>query len=248
MKYLIDTHTHTIASGHAYSTLLENVKYASEKGLKMMAVTDHGVGLNGGPHIYHFGNLKVIPRELWGVEILRGVEANIMDYDGNLDMPEDRLLKLDLVIASLHEICIEPGSEEENTRALLKAMDNKYVDIIGHSGNPVYPIDIDAVVKKAKEKNILIEINNSSFSTSRIGSYDNCLEIARKAKEIGATLVLGSDAHICFDIGNFKKAEELIKELDIPDDMIINTSVERFKQYLFNKGKILDLKVSTPLV
>jgi putative hydrolase len=242
MKYLIDTHTHTIVSGHAYTTLLENVKCAADKGLKMMADTEHGPAMPGGPSIIYFGNLKVIPRIICGVYVLRGVEANIMDYDGKLDMPAERLKKLDLVIASLHDICLKPGSRDENTRALINAMDNKYVDIIGHPGNPAFKIDIDAVVKAAKQKNVLIEINNSSFVTSRIGSYDNCLKIAQKAKEFGAQIVIGSDAHICFSIGEFEKADHIIKEAGIEDDMIMNTSPERFKKYLHDKGKLLDVE------
>jgi len=248
MKYVIDTHTHTIVSGHAYSTLLENVSCAREKGIKMMAVTEHGISMPGGPTILYFGNLKVIPRVIYGVEILKGVEANIIDYDGNLDMPEYRLKTLDLVIASLHDVCIKFGSREENTRAILGAMDNKYVDIIGHPGNPAFEIDIDAVVRKAKEKNVLIEINNSSFIASRAGSYDNCCKIAVRAKELGAKIVLGSDAHMCFDVGNFAKAQEIIEKVGIPDELIMNTSVEKFKQYLISKGKTLGTNESTPLI
>jgi putative hydrolase len=231
MKYIIDTHTHTVASGHAYSTLIENAKAASAKGLKALAVTDHGVAMPGGPHMFYFGNLKVIPEEIEGVRIFKGIEANIMDYEGKLDMPDRILKRLDVVIASLHDACIKPGTKEENTRAILKVMDNKNVDIIGHPGNPAFEIDIDAVVKRAKEKDVLIEINNSSFRTSRIGSYDNCYKIAKKAKEVGATMVIGSDAHICYDIGNFEKAHELIQKLQIPDDLILNLWPEKLKRF-----------------
>jgi putative hydrolase len=184
----------------------------------------------------------VIPRVIYDVEVLRGVEANIIDYDGKLDMPDDRLAKLDLVIASLHEICIEPGTVEENTRALLKAMENKYVHILGHSGNPAFEIDIDAVVRGAKDNNVLIEINNSSFGPSRKGSIENCYKIAQRAKDLEARVILGSDAHICFDVGNFSKAHELIESLSIPDELIMNVSVEKFKEYLYSKGKKLDMK------
>ncbi|HBM81891.1 MAG: phosphatase [Clostridiales bacterium] len=237
MKYEFDTHTHTIVSGHAYSTLLENAEYASKIGLKMIAVTDHGPAMPGGPHIFYFGNLRVVPDNLFGVEILRGVEANILDHDGKLDIPYGILKKLDLVIASLHDVCIKPGSVEENTKALINAMDNEYVDIIGHAGNPAFPIDIDLFVEKAKEKDVLIEINNSSLGTSRIGSYDNCYKIAKKAKEIGAKVVMGSDAHICFDIGNFKLAADLIEKAGIPEENIMNTDVGKLKRYLSDKTK-----------
>lgn len=242
MKYLLDTHTHTVASGHAYSTLMENIKAAHDKGLEMLAITDHGIAMPGGPYIYYFHNLKVIPRVVYGVTVLRGVEANIMDYEGRLDMPEEALKKLDIVIASLHDICIKPGTREENTSALLNAMDNDYVDILGHTGNPEFEIDIDAVVRKAKERDILIEINNSSFVSSRKGSYDNCFKIAKKAKELNARIVIGSDAHICFSIGEFEKADKLIREAGISEDMVMNTSPERLKKYLMNKGKLSDMK------
>lgn len=238
----MDTHTHTIMSGHAYSTFLENVRFAADSGLKLLATTDHGVAMPGGPPASYFNNFKVIPRVIWGVEIMMGVEANIIDYDGHIDMPNQKLQRMDIVIASLHEVCIKPGSREENTKALLNAMENKYVDIIGHPGNPRFEIDIDAVVKKAREKSILIEINNSSFVSSRSGSYDNCLEIARKAREMGVNMVLGSDAHICFDIGHFEKADEIIQKAGIPDELIMNTSPERFKKYLADKGKKPDMK------
>ena len=62
------------------------------KDLKILGITDHGVNMPGGPHLYYFGNIRVIPGELYGVQILRGVEANICASDGSLDLP-DRLLE-----------------------------------------------------------------------------------------------------------------------------------------------------------
>lgn len=242
MKYLIDSHTHTVASGHAYSTLIENARAAAERGLKILAVTDHGPAMPGGPHRFYFGNLKVVPRYIDGVMILRGIEANITDADGDLDMPDKALEKLDLVIASLHDVCIRPGTAEQNTAALINVMNNRHVDIIGHPGNPEFEIDIDAVLKKAKEKDVLIEINNSSFVTSRAGSYRNCLRIAQRAAEIGVNIIAGTDSHICFDIGVFDEAEEVIKKAGVPDSLIMNLYPERFTRYLIGKGKLADLK------
>lgn len=154
MKSILDVHTHTVASGHAYSTIIENAKEASNKGIKVLGVADHGPKMPDGPHIFYFLNLEVLPRKLYGVEILRGCEANIIDYEGNIDIPEKIANKLDYMIVSLHEPCIKPGTIEENTNALIKAMDNKNIMIIGHPGNPNFPIDEEKVVLKAKEKNM----------------------------------------------------------------------------------------------
>lgn len=238
MKFLIDTHCHTVASGHAYSTIQEIAKEANNKGLEIIAITDHGPDMPGGPHMYHFGNLKVIPNSIFGVQILKGVEANIMDTSGTLDLPEFILKKLDLVLASLHEGCFEPGDVDHNTKGLIKAMENPYVDIIAHPGNPLYPIDEEAFVLKAKETGTLIEINNSSFVGSRLGSRKNCIKIARLCKNHGVMVAAGSDCHISFDVGRFDKVIEVFNEIDMPEELIINLHPNRFKQYLKSKGKI----------
>lgn len=243
MKYELDTHTHTIVSGHAYSTILENIKWAEEKGLKLLATTDHGPAMPGGPHLFYFGNLKVLPREINGVMHLRGCEANIIDFYGNIDITE-KLLKdrLDIVIASLHDVCIKPGSKEQNTEAFLKVMDNPYVDIIGHAGNPAFPIDAEALVKKAKEKNKLIEINNGSFN-SRPGCIENCTKIARLCKEYGVQVILGSDAHIYSQIGIFTKAEEVLEAVNMPKELVVNTEKGKLIKYLKNKSKLVDISL-----
>ncbi len=243
MKYELDTHTHTIVSGHAYSTILENIKWAEEKGMKLLATTDHGPAMPGGPHLFYFGNLKVLPREINGVMHLRGCEANIIDFYGNIDITE-KLLKerLDIVIASLHDVCIKPGSKKQNTEAFLKVMDNPYIDIIGHAGNPAFPIDAETLVRKAKEKNKLIEINNGSFN-SRPGCIENCTKIAKLCKEYEVQVVLGSDAHIYSQIGMFTKAEQVLKAVNMPENLVVNTEKSKLIKYLKNKGKLVDINL-----
>ena len=237
MKFLLDTHCHTISSGHAYSTITEIAGTAAEKGLKLIAMTDHGPAMPGGPHIFHIGNQRVMPDYIKGVRVLRGVEANIMDFQGGLDLRESYLKNLELVIASFHDVCIAPGSVEENTMALVAAMKNPYVDIIAHPGNPYYPIDIDKFIQCAFETGTLIEINNSSFVGSRKGSAENCKKIAAMAKEKGVKLVAGSDCHICYDVGKFNKVEELFEEVAMPEELVINTDPKKLIDYLNKKGK-----------
>lgn len=238
MKYPIDVHTHTIVSGHAYTTLLENAKYASEIGLKILGTTEHGPSMPGAPHYWHFGNLIVMPREIYGVTMLYGCEANIIDYDGNIDLPKEIQDRLDIIIASIHDPVMKVGVNPDlNTTAFLKAMDNPNVHIIGHSGNPKYPIHEEELVKKAKDKNILIEINNSSFITSRIGSEKTCTKIALLCKDYGVRIILNSDAHSCFAIGNFDAAIKMLKKIDMPKELIINSNQTEFLDFLKAKGK-----------
>lgn len=225
MKALIDLHTHALNSGHAYSTVKENIEYAKINGLKFYGLSDHGVDMPGGPHQFYFHNIKVIPNEVNGVRVLKGMEANIIDYNGNLDIYDENTTKhLDYLIASLHTVCLEPGTKEENTRATLNAMDKDKVKIIGHPDDGRYPIDYEPIVKKAKEKNILLEVNNSSLNSGsfRPNARENYKEMLKLCKEQGVRIIFGSDAHICYQVGKFENVEKLIEEVDFPKELVIN--------------------------
>lgn len=248
MRLLVDTHCHTLASGHAYSTIKEMADYASQIGMKIIAMTDHGPSMPGGPHIYHFGNLRILPEYISGVRILKGVEANMISYKGALDMPERFLSKLEIVVAGFHDACLVPGSVEENTSAVIGAMKNPLVDIIAHPGNPQFPIDIERVVDCAVETGTLIEINNSSFGNARKGSEENCRLIAMEAKKKGAMLTTGSDSHICFHVGKFDKVLSLFEDLGIPEEMVISSSPQRLIDFLNLKGKNINYGIQAPIV
>lgn len=242
MKYLSDLHTHSIVSGHAYSTLLENINYCAEKGIKILGTSEHAPTMPGAPHYWYFGNMKVVPRVINGVTILRGCEANILDIDGSLDMTDESSRNLDYMIASFHEPVFKPKSKEENTEAILNVMD-KYdkVEILGHLGNPNYELDYEAIVKKAKEKNIMIEINNSSLlGSSRVGSDVNCKKVALLCREIGTKVILTSDSHINTCIGVFNKGIELLEEIQMPKELVMNDP-EKLIAHLKSEGRLSDL-------
>lgn len=225
MKAIIDMHTHTVASGHAYSTIHENIQFAKKHGMKFLGTSDHGSTMTGGPAEYFFHNLKVVPREMDGVKILRGMEANILDVNGNIDELDSKALDgLDYLIASLHIVCIEPSTKEDNTMAILNVMDKEKVKIIGHPDDARYELDYEAIVKKTKEKNILLEVNNSSLSpnTSREGARENILKYLELCKEYGVRIIMGTDSHICYDIGVFQYAEAIIEEANFPKELVIN--------------------------
>lgn len=234
MKYVLDAHTHTIASGHAYSTIMENAACAAEAGLELLGITDHAPAMAGGTQPSYFLNFSTIPREISGVEIYMGAELNIMDYDGNIDLDEFYLKRMDYAIASLHPPCIPFGTMEENTNAVLKAMENPYVKILGHPGDPRYPIDCKAIVDKAVETETLIEINDASLIPNgfRKGSEVYIGEILKLCQKKNFPVILASDAHFATHIGKFDNALRLINEAGFPEELIINRSKELFKNFL----------------
>lgn len=233
MKYILDSHTHTIASGHAYSTIHEMAKAAADKKLTLLGITEHSVTMPGTCHEFYFTNFKVLPRNLYGVEMMYGAELNIIDYEGNVDMSEKLLKKMDVTIASLHTPCIRSGSREENTNAYLRAMENPYVNIIGHPDDNRYPIDSEALVQAAAEHKILLELNNSSLHplATRIGARENDLQLLKLCKKYQTAIILGSDAHTQEDVGNFCYLEEVLEEVEFPRDLIVNCSLEEYKKY-----------------
>ena len=85
MKVLLDVHTHTVASGHAFSTLQEMVRTAADKGLQILGITEHTGGIPGTCSPIYFRNLPVVPRLLSGVELFLGAGVNIGESDGSLD-------------------------------------------------------------------------------------------------------------------------------------------------------------------
>ena len=232
MKIVADLHIHTLASGHAYNTILENAQSAFSKGLELIAITDHGPRMPGAPHRYYFSNLRVLPSKINGVEVLKGVEANILDREGALDLDNYYLEKLDIVLAGFHDDCIASGSIEENTSALINVIQNPLVNIIVHPGNPKYKIDYERVVSAAAAHHVAIEINNSSLTVVRKGSFENCREIAKLCKKYGTMVSLGSDAHWNQFVGEFPKSKELLKEAEISPEYVLNTSKEKIKNFL----------------
>lgn len=238
MKLVADLHTHTIASGHAYSTFEEMVDAAREKGLQMIAITDHGSQMPGAPDLDYFWNTLIWPREVNDVQVLRGVETNIIDTKGRLDIPDDILESLDIVLAGFHHGTGYQGSTvEENTQAMVNALQNPLVHIIVHPGNPKFPIDYERVVHVARENGKALEINNSTFMGIRPQSYQPCLRIAKLAEQNGVLLAVNSDAHICYQVGDCSLAMDVVQKAGIEESNILNTSVELIQEFLSRHGK-----------
>ena len=89
MKFTLDLHTHTVASGHAYSTVQEMAKAAADKGLKLLGITEHAQGIPGTCDEIYFHNMRIIPRKMYGIDLMFGSEINIIDHDGTLSMEEE---------------------------------------------------------------------------------------------------------------------------------------------------------------
>lgn len=234
IKTELDVHTHTIVSGHAYSTLQEMAQAAFDKGLKLLGITEHAPGIPGTCDKIYFRNLHVVPRMMYGVELMLGAEVNILDSKGNIDMDDELMSRLDLRIAGIHALCFTPGSREENTEGVIRTISHPLIDIISHPGDGTAELLFEPIVLAAKEHGTLLEINNSSLKPCRgkLAARDNNIEILRLCKQYEVPVILGSDAHISFDIANYEFLPPLLNETEFPEELIVNNSVGRLKEIL----------------
>ena len=197
-KVLLDAHTHTVASGHAYSSLQEMAKAAADMGLEVLGITEHGPSVPGTCPTLYFKNMFVVPRRMYGIRLLMGCEINILDTKGSLDLTDEQMGWLDIAIAGVHAAWYQAGTKEENTQGLVNV------------------------------------INNHSLAPQRHKTVarDNNLEILRLCKKYEVPTILGSDAHISFQIADYERLYPLLAETDFPDELIMNYWPDKFFDYL----------------
>ena len=240
MRLLADLHTHTVASGHAYSTLTENALAASANGLELIAITDHGPSVPEGAHPWYFWNMQVVPSVLDGVRILKGCEANVsLDSENGIDLPDGVLVGIDFVAVGFHPTTgFDTPDRARNTEALLRVMANPLVDQITHPGNEdEFPLDLDAIVAAAVRHNVILELNDHSFdlASSREGSCAREREFAAAAFSAGAPVSIGSDAHYALRVGHFDAAVAIAEEIGFTEERIVNRSAESVLAHLTAK-------------
>ncbi len=233
-KISIDLHTHTVASSHAFSTITENAHIAAQKDLQIIACTDHGPELPGGANKIFFKSQRCIPRFIEGVGILRGIEANI-DDNGKIDCTPSMMDYLDIVMAGFHApVYSDARFENHNTEMMIRVIASGKVDVITHPANINYPINLKAVVKAARKHNVALELNASPYT--RTNSRTMAVELVKTAANAGVHLVMGSDAHICFDVGRFDLGYEILDEAGTGSEYLLNSDPVRLLSFLKSRG------------
>lgn len=234
MDILADYHTHTIYS-HGKGTIEDNVVEAISKGIKTIGISDHGYkhvtfGVKRKNIYLMRDEIDKLNEKYKEINILLGMECNILDNSGNIDMDDEIRKHLDYVMAGYHfgstptslrsmlnhgdnYIRKSSKSKEYNTEALINAMRKNDIFIITHPGDKgdVY---IEEVAKVAKETNTKLEINSSH-------GYLNSRQL-EKIKNIGTKFIIGSDAHIPQNVGNFKLAMKIIEESKLDVSLVEN--------------------------
>ena len=198
-----ELHAHTTWSDGKLS-IRQLADAAIERGLKVLAITDHSgsLGVAGGLKAEDLpkqrAEIDAVQRELGSsIRLLQGSEVEIR-ADGTLDYPDEVLAQLDIVCASLHSSLRQP--REQVTARLLNVLRNPHVDIIGHPTGRMIPnregadLDMDAVLAAAAQHQVCLEIN---AHPSRLDLDDI---YARRAVEMGIPIAINTDAHSASDL------------------------------------------------
>lgn len=233
---IMDLHTHSIASGHAYSTVTENARAAKEHGLEIMGLSDHGYGMPATTMHDYWMNIHVLPDYLEGVRLLKGVELNLHNHQGAI-LEEDLFSEVDYAIVSLHGglFDYESGSREDYTDAYLHCLERyPEINIIGHIDDGRYPVDYAAVIDACKAHNVALELNCSSLAPDsfRLHSEANARRYLSLCKEKKLPIIVNTDAHFSSYVGDFSYAVALLEELDFPEELIMNHSWQRLEKLL----------------
>ncbi len=234
MRYplVLDIHTHTVASGHAYGTVRENALAAKERGLVGLGVSDHAPGLPGTCEPIHFSNLKAVPRELYGVHMYFGVENNVLN-DGTLALTSRYLERLDYGIVGIHGTCYTDQGIERNTDNLISCMRDPKTFFVSHPDDGTWPLDYERVVLAAKELGVALEVNNADV---RGGWKKNCIANMRTYLKLcmryRVNVFVGSDAHDPSQVGRFDEAAALLESVGFDEDLILNNSERKFRDFI----------------
>jgi putative hydrolase len=236
MNIIADYHTHTVYS-HGKGTIEENVLEAINKGLKRVGISDHGYKHMGFGIKYK--DIKKMRDEIdelnekyKDIEILMGIEANILDDEGNIDVDDNIRQHLDYIMAGYHfgstptklikgsinhlinfTGLLKKSAIEYNTKAVINAMNKNDIFIITHPGAKA-SVDLLEIAKVAKKTNTALEVNSKHGHLT--------VDELKLLKNSGIKFALGSDAHDSKDVGNFISGIKRIKQAGIDISSVIN--------------------------
>lgn len=232
---LLDLHTHSIASGHGTShTITDMARRASEISLPILGVADHGPATAGSGRVSYFRSLVLAPRKRFGVSIFYGVELNIIDRHGNVDLPDDLLSSLDYAFIGMHRPVSVCGSRNENTAACIHAMDHPKVRFIAHADDGKFPMDYERLLLAAKQKHVYPELNDRSLmpDSYRKASPANSRKLLSLCMDMELPILLSSDSHGAAHIADMRRCIPLLEELSFPPRLVINSDIDLFRNLL----------------
>lgn len=219
-----DLHMHTMASD-GVDTIEEMAATAQERAYEYIGISDHSQSLkiaNGLSVERLREQIRAIDKlngKLKGIRVLKSAEVDIL-ADGKLDYPDEMLKQLDYTVCSIHSRFAM--GKEAQTERILRAMDNRYFNILGHATGrlllkrPGYEIDVERVIEHAKQNGCFLELN---CSPDRL---DVSAENARLAREAGVAIAISTDSHSTGELGTIRYGLEQARRAGLERSSVLN--------------------------
>ena len=220
-----DLHTHTCASGHGTTdSITDLAREAAKRQMEVLGISDHGPASPGSAGLSYFRSLFLCEPKRFGVHLRYGAEANILDKDGGLDIPDEILARLDYCIVSMHRPIYVSGSAAENTQVYIRAMRHPNVKIIGHCDDSRFPVDYRELAKAALSFGVTPELNNVSLlpDSYRQDCRANAIRLLQACEALSCPIILSSDSHGRAHIGDVAAAAALAAEAGFPRQLIVS--------------------------
>jgi putative hydrolase len=233
----IDLHIHTIASGHAYNTILEYINQAASLKMKVIGISDHGPKLIGtGTNESYFRVLKRVPEHINGVRVLKGIEANIIDTKGSIDIDDIIIEKLDYVMAGMHQDTqYKSKGAVGDTRTMIRAIESGKINIITHpSLDQRFPFDVAKIAEAACANDVLLELNVSLLADRKLkhNTITNMKTLVDAAKKHNRKLIVNTDSHSIWELADDSALNRIKKEIGLTEKLIINNYPKELFSYL----------------
>ncbi|MEG0392749.1 MAG: PHP domain-containing protein [Anaerovoracaceae bacterium] len=233
-KMIFDYHTHTTFS-HGKGSIEDNVKAAIARGLKALAITDHGPGhLTYGVKREDFPKMRqeieALQKKYPQLQIYLGVEANICNQGNFLDITPEEAKTFDFLLAGYHYgirhgYCIwnflyshgiklfGKALKRKNTEMTIKAIETNKIKILTHPGDKG-PFDLLAIAKACASHGVWMEISTHHDHLT--------LEEIQEVMDTGVNFVVSSDAHVPFRVGDFEAGAQRAMAAGLSIDRIVN--------------------------
>ena len=245
---IADMHMHTIVSKHAYSTIKENMDVARERGMKYIGITEHyyndGTDIEKKNEIVRTVYANRINRLASDVKIISSFEFNLNQEwydDDKIEMLKWRPVGIHswfvdfdtLTLDGLYDLFVK-SHEQHQTNVFVHI--EREIHKIDGGKHKTLDEDVQNFYKKivtyAKENNIFLEVNESSIVTNEGHGVSRMVYWLTLAKEAGITITMGSDAHYCNEVADFRHSIKMLNKIGYPKELIFNCNEEMILQYV----------------
>ena len=224
-----DLHSHTHFSNCGLHSIIELLTAARDKGVKALAITDHGPHLGRRISSTFFERLD---QPVDGIRMLKGLECNVTDTDGSIDIYPKFMHLYDIVLLGFHKFPVKDGNPSYYSGMMAETLrKNPCVDIIVHPNAPHFLMDFEMIAQTAAELDVAVEFNNAKAYLGR-SPEDQTEALIRACMKAGCMVAVNTDAHSVNELGNTSAIEALLEKTGFPAGRIVNRTEESALEWI----------------